>query len=239
LHSLGAQSNGVLVGAEGSKSDLGGQVTLSEYLADLLPDNFKGNETMEEVNAAPVWKDESHDWIWHNKETFQLADEDHSGGLNPAEHFAFLHPEDAHNEGLHAYMRRQDVSDRDRNKDGKLDFEEFYEQMYHTLVEWETPDDVPEEIDPNSKEKATARFKQMDINGDGYLTEDELKSVFHYLHPTEHDYARIQAMHQMQGADNSGDGKLTLSEMMSNPYVFYSRWASHPCSALHGPRFAL
>lgn len=27
---------------------------------------------------------------------------------------------------------------------------------------------------------------------DGYLTEDELKSVFHYLHPTEHDYARIQ-----------------------------------------------
>lgn len=27
---------------------------------------------------------------------------------------------------------------------------------------------------------------------DGFLTEDELKSVFHYLHPTEHDYARIQ-----------------------------------------------
>lgn len=56
------------------------------------------------------------------QETFQLADEDHSGGLNPAEHFAFLHPEDAHNEGLHAYMRRQDVSDRDRNKDGKWVF---------------------------------------------------------------------------------------------------------------------
>ena len=34
----------------------------------------------------------------------------------------------------------------------------------------------------------------------------------------------IQALHQLEAADNSGDGKLTLSEMMSNPYVFYSRY---------------
>ena len=31
----------------------------------------------------------------------------------------------------------------------------------------------------------------------------------------------LQALHQMTAADNSGDGKLTLSEMVSNPYVFY------------------
>ena len=31
----------------------------------------------------------------------------------------------------------------------------------------------------------------------------------------------LQALHQMTAADNSGDGKLTLSEMVANPYVFY------------------
>jgi len=179
-------------------------VTLAEYLADLLPDDFKGNETAAQVEGSNVWKEASHDWMRHNKvrrsgsscrmpsgsspvgplffplfgpqchdrhhpdsaalapapslspltphltsvltallqlsagqderrqrsgdplgaapqETFRLADLDKSGGLNPAEHFAFMHPEDSDNEGLHAYMRRQDVSDRDRNNDGKCE----------------------------------------------------------------------------------------------------------------------
>ena len=45
----------------------GKQVTLAEYLADVLPESFKGNETAAEVDASPVWKDESHGWIHHSK----------------------------------------------------------------------------------------------------------------------------------------------------------------------------
>ena len=51
--------------------------------------------------------------------TFLLADEDKSGGLNEREHFAFSHPEDSSNAALHAHLRRQDVTDRDRNHDGR------------------------------------------------------------------------------------------------------------------------
>ena len=37
-----------------------------------------------------------------------------------------------------------------------------------------------------------------------------------------------QALHQLEAADNSGDGKLTLNEMISNPYVFYGSSGVRP-----------
>ena len=43
------------------------QVTLTEYLADLMPASFKGNETAAEIEASPVWKDPAHEWILANK----------------------------------------------------------------------------------------------------------------------------------------------------------------------------
>ena len=36
----------------------------------------------------------------------------------------------------------------------------------------------------------------------------------------------------MTAADNSGDGKLTLSEMVSNPYVFYGSSGAHACCCM-------
>ena len=55
----------------------------------------------------------------HAQATFLLADADRSGGLSPEEHFAFNHPEDADNPVLHAHLQKQDVLDRDHDKDGK------------------------------------------------------------------------------------------------------------------------
>lgn len=43
------------------------QVTLAEYLTDLMPASFKGNETLAEIEASPVWKDPAHEWIVQNK----------------------------------------------------------------------------------------------------------------------------------------------------------------------------
>jgi hypothetical protein len=46
---------------------------------------------------------------------------------------------------------------------------------------------------------------------------------------------QLQALHQMTAADNSGDGKLTLSEMVANPYVFYgSSGLRALCDCLQG-----
>lgn len=43
------------------------QVTLAEYLADLLPEDFHGNETDAQIEASPVWSDPTHEWVLHNK----------------------------------------------------------------------------------------------------------------------------------------------------------------------------
>ena len=42
-------------------------MSLAEYLADMLPDAFTGNESAAEVEASPIWKDVEHNWIAHQK----------------------------------------------------------------------------------------------------------------------------------------------------------------------------
>lgn len=42
------------------------------------------------------------------------------------------------------------------------------------------------------------------------------------LHPTEEDHANDQSDHLVAEADDDKDGRLTLSEMMSNSMAFYS-----------------
>ena len=44
-----------------------GKLTLAEYLAELLPETFNGNETAAEVEASPVWKDAENDWVLNSK----------------------------------------------------------------------------------------------------------------------------------------------------------------------------
>ncbi len=41
---------------------------------------------------------------------------------------------------------------------------------------------------------------------------------------------QTQALHQLEAADNSADGKLTLNEMISNPYVFYGSSGASTCT---------
>lgn len=42
--------------------------------------------------------------------------------------------------------------------------------------------------------------------------------------------SQMQALHQLEAADNSADGKLTLNEMISNPYVFYGSSGASTCT---------
>lgn len=44
-----------------------GRIDLAEYLADLLPDSFHGNETVAEVESSAVWSNPEYLWISNNK----------------------------------------------------------------------------------------------------------------------------------------------------------------------------
>ena len=44
-----------------------GRVGLAEYLAEMLPDSFVGNETAAEIENSAVWSDQDNLWILKSK----------------------------------------------------------------------------------------------------------------------------------------------------------------------------
>ena len=85
----------------------------------------------------------------------------------------------------------------DKNSNGTIDYEEFVEMMVKTEDE--------EEIDQNISQA----FKVFDRDGDGLITEDELKITMNNLgEPMNED--EVKAM--IAEADLDGDGKINLKE---------------------------
>lgn len=70
-------------------------------------------------------------------------------------------------------------------------------------------------------------------DSDGYIDARELAPVFHIIHPSEREYAGIQAAHMVESADEDEDKKLTMGEMVSKPFVFYSVAQPHEDHADH------
>ena len=52
---------------EYSDTNKDGKLTLAEYVAELLPGTFHGNETVAEVEASPAWKETENDWVLNSK----------------------------------------------------------------------------------------------------------------------------------------------------------------------------
>ncbi len=52
---------------EYSDTNKDGKLSLAEYVAELLPGSFHGNETVAEVEASPVWKEQEQDWVANSK----------------------------------------------------------------------------------------------------------------------------------------------------------------------------
>nr|GFA99062.1 calcium-binding EF hand family protein [Tanacetum cinerariifolium] len=65
-------------------------------------------------------------------------------------------------------------------------------------------------------------FAELDKDADGYLSDVELLPIIGKLHPSERYYAKQQADYIISQADTDKDGRLSLTEMIDSPYVFYS-----------------
>ncbi|KAK9292032.1 hypothetical protein L1049_019986 [Liquidambar formosana] len=65
-------------------------------------------------------------------------------------------------------------------------------------------------------------FDKLDVNKDKFLTVEELIPILRYLYPGELSYAKHYSSYLIHEADDNGDGRLTLDEMLNHEYIFYS-----------------
>ncbi|KAK9115502.1 hypothetical protein Sjap_014449 [Stephania japonica] len=164
-----------------------------------------------------------YDMGWWKEEHFNASDADGDGYLNKTEFNDFLHPADSSNPKLIKWLCREEVRERDTDKDGKLNFKEFFHGLFDLVRTYDDEDHNSSHHSNAAMERpAQTMFSQLDKDGDGLLSDVELLPIIGKLHPSERYYAKQQADYIISQADTNKDGRLSLAEMIENPYVFYS-----------------
>ncbi|KAG6425595.1 hypothetical protein SASPL_116036 [Salvia splendens] len=136
-----------------------------------------------------------YDFGWWKEDNFNASDADGDGRLNFTECNDFLHPADTTNSKLILWLCKEEIRERDRDKDDKVNFEEFFHRIFDLVRNYVEPHDTDEhESDDSQEASAKMLFALLDKDGDGYLTD----------------------------ADGDRDGSLSLAEMIESPYVFYT-----------------
>ncbi|KAG7032674.1 hypothetical protein SDJN02_06724, partial [Cucurbita argyrosperma subsp. argyrosperma] len=136
--------------------------------------------------------------------------------------FSFLHPADSKNPKLLRWLCEEEIRERDSDKDGKINFNEFFHGLFDMVRNFDENHNSSHHLEDSRDGPARNLFKVLDKDNDGYLSDEELLPIIGKIHPTEHYYAKQQAEYILQQADANKDGRLTLAEMINHPYVFYS-----------------
>ncbi|KAF7810566.1 reticulocalbin-2 [Senna tora] len=110
--------------------------------------------------------------------------------------------------------------ERDTDRDGKINFKEFFHGLFDLVRNYDEESHNSSHHSDNSMD-APARmlFGQLDKDSDGLLSDVELLPIIGKIHPSEHYYAKQQTDYIITQADGDKDGRLTLTEMIENPYV--------------------
>ncbi|KAG0295484.1 calmodulin-like 3 [Dissophora globulifera] len=133
------------------------------------------------------------------KSQFNAMDKDGDGFITEVEftdsiHKAKRNPED--------YDLEEFFSKADKNKDGKISFTEFVEACSALgLGQANSGKRSPREVDD--------AFNTFDIDGDGYITKDELRKAM--KHQGE-DLSEEEINQMMREADKNGDEKISREE---------------------------
>ncbi|GMH07060.1 hypothetical protein Nepgr_008900 [Nepenthes gracilis] len=164
-----------------------------------------------------------YDMGWWKEEHFNASDMDGDGLLNITEFNDFLHPADTENPKLLQWLCKEEIRERDTDKDGKVNFNEFFHGLFDLVRNYdEHVDNYSKHFDDSAEASAKTLFAELDKDGDGLFSETELLPIIGKLHPSERYYAKQQADYTISQADNDKDGRLSLAEMIENPYAFYS-----------------
>ncbi|XP_020596408.1 calumenin isoform X2 [Phalaenopsis equestris] len=131
-----------------------------------------------------------YDMGWWKEDHFNASDMDGDSLLNKIEFNDFLHPADSVNPKLIKWLCKEEIRERDKDRDGKLSFQEYFNGLFDSLRNIE---EVYNHSDTSDGAQSNKLFKELDKDNDGFLTEDELIPVIGNLHPSERYYAKQQA----------------------------------------------
>lgn len=148
-----------------------------------------------------------------DRRRWSVADSDEDDALNKEEFAAFLHPEETGH--MRDVVVLETMEDIDKDKDGKISMNEYIGDMYRGEKNEEEPEWVKSEREQFSKYR--------DTNGDGYMTEEEVKN---WIMPPDFDHAEAEARHLIYEADADADQQLTKEEILNKYDLFVGSQAT-------------
>ncbi|XP_058743720.1 uncharacterized protein LOC131616412 isoform X2 [Vicia villosa] len=154
---------------------------------------------------------------------FNASDTDGDGRLNLSEFNDFLHPADSNNQKLQQWLSREEVWERDTDRDGKVSYIEFVNGLFVTIRSYDEESyGYSHHYDDSKNVYAEFMFSQLDKDGDGYLSAIELLPIIGKVHPSWRYYARKQAEYFVSQAQVGKYGHLNLNEMIKNADILYA-----------------
>lgn len=188
-----------------------GLVSFSEYLPHITNKDIEGEN--KRCGPAGWWYDQ-----------FKIVDADHNGLLNFEELKDFLHPEESTIEKIQEWLVKDEIRQLDYDNDHKLDWMEFEMGAYDAYMNYIALETKGDEINVPSEEDV---FAMLDRDQDDLLDWEELIPFLQYLNPGEVQRAKYYTRSLIDEADEDGDGKLTVHEMINNEQVFYNAFYLH------------
>ncbi|CAK8560410.1 unnamed protein product [Lathyrus sativus] len=157
------------------------------------------------------------------EEHFNASDTNGDGRLSLPEFHDFLHPADSNNTKLQQWLCREEVWERDTDRDGKVSYIEFLNGIFVSIRSYDEENYIYSHHSDESKNAyAKVVFSQLDKDGDGYLSAIELLPIIGKVHPSWRYYARKQAEYFGSQARVGKYGRLNLNEMIKYADILYA-----------------
>ena len=192
-----------------------GKVSWKEYVYDTFGDEgdqMEDIETPDDKHELKLVFDEDHI-------LFTAADKDGDQQLDKDEFVSFTHPEE--DPDMHDTVVQQVLLRRDKNNDGKIEFQEFLGDSH----------DVEENKDKAWLLSEKASFeKDYDKNRDGFLEGEE---IIDWMLPNNEETADEEVQHLFSVADSDHDSRLSVQEVLNEHRTFVGSEATEFGDQLH------